>query len=47
MAAGAFIVQEAGGSVTKADGSDFSLFDREVLASNGHIHNGMLDQLKR
>ena len=47
MAAGAFIVQEAGGSVTKTDGSDFALFDREVLASNGHIHNAMLDQLKR
>ena len=34
-------------SVTKADGSDFALFDREVLASNGHIHNAMMDQLKR
>jgi len=47
MAAGALIVQEAGGSVTKTDGSDFALFNREVLASNGHIHSAMQDQLKR
>ena len=47
MAAGALIVQEAGGSVTKMDGSDFALFNREVLASNGHIHSAMQDQLKR
>jgi myo-inositol-1(or 4)-monophosphatase len=36
MAAGALIVQEAGGLVTQADGKPFSHLQRSVLASNGH-----------
>ncbi|HUI82763.1 MAG TPA: inositol monophosphatase family protein [Candidatus Binatia bacterium] len=37
-AAGVLLVQEAGGMVTRFDGSPFRLDSREVLASNGLIH---------
>jgi len=47
MAAGALIVQEAGGLVTQVDGKPFSHLRRSVLASNGHLHQAMLDVLKR
>jgi myo-inositol-1(or 4)-monophosphatase len=41
-AAGVLIVQEAGGIVTRFDGSPFRLDSREVLASNGLIHDELL-----
>jgi len=47
MAAGALIVQEAGGMVTQADGNPFSHLKRNILASNGHLHQAMLDLLSR
>ena len=47
MAAGALIVKEAGGLVTQADGKPFSHLQRSVLASNGHLHQSILDELKR
>jgi myo-inositol-1(or 4)-monophosphatase len=37
-AAGVLIVQEAGGTVSRFDGTPFRLDSREVLASNGLIH---------
>ncbi len=37
-AAGVLLVQEAGGTVTRFDGSPFRLDSREVLASNGLLH---------
>ena len=46
MAAGALIVQEAGGMVTQADGKPFSHLHRSILASNGHLHQAMLNVLK-
>jgi myo-inositol-1(or 4)-monophosphatase len=42
MAAGALIVQEAGGRVTQVRGEAFSLYGRGILASNGHLHADML-----
>jgi myo-inositol-1(or 4)-monophosphatase len=36
------IVQEAGGMVTRFDGTPFRLDSREVLASNGVIHEEVL-----
>jgi len=36
--AGVLLVQEAGGRVTRFDGSPFQLDSREVLATNGLIH---------
>lgn len=41
IAAGALIVQEAGGKVTDFSGGDDYLFGREILAANG-IHQEML-----
>ena len=41
-AAGVLLVQEAGGKVTRFDGGPFRLDSREVLASNGHIHDELL-----
>ncbi len=41
MAAGTLIVAEAGGRVTRLDGSPFRLDGREILASNGSLHQEM------
>lgn len=41
-AAGVLIVQEAGGKVTRFDGTPFRLDSREVLATNGLIHEELL-----
>ncbi len=38
VAAGTLIVREAGGSVSSIDGSDFSIAEGSILASNGHLH---------
>ncbi|HZP23366.1 MAG TPA: inositol monophosphatase family protein [Terriglobales bacterium] len=40
--AGVLLVQEAGGRVTRFDGSPFRLDSREVLASNGLIHSELI-----
>ncbi len=41
-AAGVLIVEEAGGKITRFDGSPFQLDSRETLASNGLIHQSLL-----
>lgn len=41
-AAGILIVQEAGGIVTKMDGSKYSIHHPQILATNGKIHSDML-----
>ena len=47
MAAGALMVKEAGGTITNFDGQHYTVYDKEVIASNGLIHTGMVDVLKR
>jgi myo-inositol-1(or 4)-monophosphatase len=42
LAAGTLLLTEAGGSVTRYDGSAFVLEGREMLASNGLIHGEMV-----
>lgn len=42
MCAGYVIVTEAGGRVTGYDGRPFSIYDREILATNGRIHDEMM-----
>lgn len=44
-AAGALIVEEAGGRVTSFNGSDYSIYVKEILASNNSIHSEMIDVL--
>jgi len=45
-AAGVLIVQEAGGTVTRFDGSPFRLDSREVLATNGVIHEEVMQNFR-
>jgi len=47
MAAGAVIVEEAGGRVTSYDGGSFHPEFPEIVASNGLIHDEMLATLTR
>lgn len=42
VAAGNLIVQEAGGTVTAADGSPYRFDDLTLVASNGHLHGKLL-----
>ena len=46
MAAGAVIIQEAGGSVTNYRGGDWDPYQREIIASNGAMHPTMLEVVK-
>ena len=46
MAAGALVLSEAGGCVTKGDGSPFSVFARSVIACNGPVlHAAVLEKV--
>jgi myo-inositol-1(or 4)-monophosphatase len=47
IAAGTLLVREAGGCVTKADGTPLDYFGREILASNGALHDEMRERLGR
>jgi myo-inositol-1(or 4)-monophosphatase len=46
-AAGWLMIEEAGGTMTRFDGSPFQMGDRSILASNGHIHQSMVDLLMK
>ena len=45
VAAGALIVREAGGRITDFGGAPHDVFGSETLASNGHLHDAMLELL--
>jgi myo-inositol-1(or 4)-monophosphatase len=45
VAAGKVIVEEAGGCVTAFDGSPCTVYDRELLASNGRLHQALSEVL--
>ncbi len=42
VAAGILLIQEAGGTVTLADGSPYRLGEPSLVASNGHLHGKLL-----
>ena len=46
MAAGLLIVKEAGGVISNFDGTGSTVYDKEIIASNGLIHKEMSDILK-
>ena len=46
MAGGALIVAEAGGRVTRTDGEPFTSRGGHVLATNGHLHDAMLEVIR-
>ncbi|MCP4230962.1 MAG: inositol monophosphatase [bacterium] len=45
-AAGMLIITEAGGRVTRFDGSQYSIDDLDIIATNGRIHNELAGLLK-
>lgn len=45
-AAGALLVREAGGRVTTYEGRDWVPGDPMLVASNGHLHEGMLTRIR-
>ncbi len=46
MAAGALFVREAGGMTTDMNGAPLNIYQKRVVASNGIIHQAMLDVLR-
>lgn len=46
IAAGAFVVEKAGGKVTDFEGKPWSINSKNILASNGRIHQELIDILK-
>lgn len=42
-AAGFLIVEEAGGKVTNFSGQRYSPYQKEILATNGHVHSALQD----
>ncbi len=47
IAAGVLIIEEAGGTYTDLRGFPSSIYNKELLVSNGIIHDQMVDVLKR
>lgn len=47
VAAGGLIVEEAGGRVSDYHGAAFDPFARQIVASNGALHQGLLDLIAR
>jgi myo-inositol-1(or 4)-monophosphatase len=45
-AAGVLIVEEAGGKVSRFDGAAFQLNSQETLASNGVVHEALIEEFK-
>jgi myo-inositol-1(or 4)-monophosphatase len=45
-AAGVLIVEEAGGKVSRFDGSSFELDSRETLATNGLVHDALVHEFQ-
>lgn len=46
IAAGLLLVKEAGGKVTNFKGEESDIFNPQILASNGHIHEKMIELLE-
>ncbi len=47
IAAGVLIVKEAGGTVTAADGSPIDIFNRNIVATNGKVHDEIIEYIKQ
>lgn len=47
IAAGLLLVSEAGGRVTSMRGEPFTSRGRHILATNGHLHEAMLEVIRR
>ena len=47
VSAGYLIMEEAGGKVTDFNNNKYSIYNKEILATNGLVHNAMLEVMKR
>jgi myo-inositol-1(or 4)-monophosphatase len=47
VAAGYLILNEAGGKLTDFTGNKYSIYNKQILATNGKIHNEMLEVLAK
>ena len=47
MAAGKLLVEEAGGTITDFNGQPFSIYQKQILASNGKVHQQMEEALRK
>jgi myo-inositol-1(or 4)-monophosphatase len=47
VAAGALLVEEAGGTVTAFGGEPFSVYSKEILATNGKVHSEIVEVLTK
>lgn len=47
VAAGAFIVQQAGGEVSDFKGGDDYIFGQEIIATNGYTHNEFVKKVQK
>lgn len=47
VAAASLIVREAGGKVSDFTGEGFTLYDKQILASNGRIHGRMVEIMNK
>jgi len=45
-AAGLLLIQEAGGKVSTFSGNPYTPGHRQILATNGHVHQAMIDILR-
>lgn len=46
IAAGYLIVEEAGGKITNFSGEPYSIYDKETVATNGILHNHLLNEIQ-
>jgi myo-inositol-1(or 4)-monophosphatase len=46
-AAGALLVTEAGGRITNFENEALDIYTKKVVASNGRVHDAMLNLLRR
>lgn len=47
MAAGVLIVEEAGGRISDYAGAPVDMWRGQIVASNGHLHDEMIDAIRR
>jgi myo-inositol-1(or 4)-monophosphatase len=46
IAAGYLIVEEAGGKISNFEGRPYDVFDKETLATNGHLHEPLMRMIR-
>jgi myo-inositol-1(or 4)-monophosphatase len=46
IAAGALLISESGGMVSDTEGQPFTLATRNILATNGYVHQELMDELR-